>query len=182
MGLSSVRLLFCEEVGTFCGGVIRGSGSERFCGRLSVECNVRSHKSQKVVLRENHLYIRAPRGDQVLTENSLDAALLPDGKAAQLMNSSKPVDVWITYFLSLIAPKQGGGIVSGVPMSGSSSAGSEWEEVGLQGAGSPPSLEDFERARDNLRTPKRLKVGPLLASLVDTNPAGGLDLAPLVVA
>jgi hypothetical protein len=64
-------------------------------------------------------------------------------------------------------------------MSASSSTGSEWEEVGLQGAGTPPSLEDFERARDNLRTPKRLKVGPLLASLVDTNPAGGVELAPL---
>ena len=132
-----------------------------------------------MVLREHHLYIRAPHGDQVLTGNSLDASLLPEGKATQLMNSSKPVDLWITYFLSLTAPKQGGGMVSGVPMSGSSSTGSEWEDVGLQGAGSPPSLEDFERARDNLRTPKQLKVGPLLASLVDTSPAGGVDLAPL---
>jgi hypothetical protein len=41
------------------------------------------------------------------------------------------------------------------------------------------TLEDFERARATLRTPKRLKVGPLLASLVDTSPNGGAGLEDL---
>jgi hypothetical protein len=110
----------------------------------------------------------------VMTENYLDVRILPERKVAQLMSSSKPIDLWITYFLSLVAPQQEGEVMWGVQMLGSSSTGLEWEEVGI-----PPSLEDFEWARAMLWTPKRLKVGPLLASLVDTSPAGGVDLATL---
>jgi hypothetical protein len=49
-GLSSVHLLFCEEVGDHYGGVMRGSGNEQFFGKLSGEYMVQSHKSQKVLL------------------------------------------------------------------------------------------------------------------------------------
>jgi hypothetical protein len=59
--------------------------------------------------------------------------------------------------------------------SGSTSTGSEWEHV----SGAPPTLSNFDRARANLCTPKRLKVGPLLASLADTSPSEGVVLEPL---
>jgi hypothetical protein len=175
IGLSSVRLLYCIEVEDYCGGVIKGSGNERFCGRLSNACLVQSHKTQKVVLIRNHLYIRAPRGDQVLSENCLNAGLIPENTVTQMLEVSKPIDLWLTYFLSLttgrLRDRQGEANDSG----GSVSTGSEWEHV----SGAPPTLSDFDRARANLRTPKRLKVGPLLASLVDTSPSGGVALETL---
>jgi hypothetical protein len=67
IGLSSVSLLYCVEVNDFCGGVIKGSRNKRFCGRLRNDRTVQSHKTQKVILYRNHLYIRAPRGDQVMS-------------------------------------------------------------------------------------------------------------------
>jgi hypothetical protein len=68
-----VHLLYWVEVNDYCDGVIRASGNERFCGRLRNDCTVQSHKTQKVTLLGNHLYIRAPRGDRVMAENGLDA-------------------------------------------------------------------------------------------------------------
>jgi hypothetical protein len=137
---------------------------------------VQSHRVQKVLLQRNHLYIRAPRGEQVISDNVLDAEPLSAEAVAKMLDLSKPIDLWITYFLSLAntTPRE---YVSAHEREilGSASTGSDWEEVGLG-----PSLEDFERARENLRTPKRLKVGPLLASLVDTSPTGGPELDVLV--
>jgi hypothetical protein len=87
-----------NEVEDYCGGVIRGSRNERFCGRVRRECNVQTHKQQKVVLRRNHLYIRAPWGDQVMTENCLDAGPLDENMVTQMLAVSKPIDLWVTYF------------------------------------------------------------------------------------
>jgi hypothetical protein len=41
------------------------------------------------------------------------------------------------------------------------------------------ALEDVERARTTIPTPKRLKVGPVLAILVDASPSGGVALKML---
>lgn len=101
IGLSSVRLLYFVEVDDFCGGFIKGSGNKRFCGRLRNDCTVQSHKTQKVILYRNHLYICAPRGDQVMSENCLDAGPLAEDTVARMLELSKPVDLWLTYFLSL---------------------------------------------------------------------------------
>ena len=175
IGLSSVRLLLCEEVSKYCGGVIRGSGNDMFCGRLKQDCGVQSHKTQKVLLRENHLYIRAPRGDQVMAENGLDAGPLSEETITQMLGVSKPIDLWVTYFLSLTTVRfREERLGDARDMSTTSSTGSEWEDVGR-----PASLEDFDRARTTLRTPKRMKVGTLLAALVDTSPSDGVELDPL---
>jgi hypothetical protein len=45
---------------------------------------------------------------------------------------------------------------------------SGWEEVVVT------SLEDFERGWIMLRTPKKLKVDPLLATFMDTSPSDGV--------
>ncbi len=39
-----------------------------------------------------------------------------------------------------------------------------------------PGIENFERARDNLQTPKRLKLGPLLVAAVEASPSESRDL------
>jgi hypothetical protein len=36
----SVRLLLCKEVDEFCGGAIRGSGNDRFCGKQKADCTI----------------------------------------------------------------------------------------------------------------------------------------------
>ena len=100
-----MRLLFCEDMLAYCGGVIKGSGNERFCGRRRSGCSVQSHKTQKVVLKSNHLYIRAPRGEQGLSENSLDAGPLSEEMVTKMLGLSKPIDLWLTYFLSLTTIK-----------------------------------------------------------------------------
>jgi hypothetical protein len=40
-----------------------------------------------------------------------------------------------------------------------------WEEV------EAPGIENFERVRDNLQNPKRLKLGPLLVAAVQASPS-----------
>jgi hypothetical protein len=165
-----VRLLFCEDVSEFCGGAIKGSGNERFCGRRRSECSIQSHKSQKVILQDNHLYIRAPRGEQALTDNALDAGPLEREVVTKMMGLSKPIDLWVAYFASL-ANSEPLDRLSEARSSGSSTGSEPWEEVGI-----PSSLEDFERARSTLKTPKRMKVGPLLATFVDTSPSEGVLL------
>jgi hypothetical protein len=62
---------------------------------------VQSHRVQKVLLQGNHLYIRAPRGEQVMSDNVLDAEPLLAESVAKMLDLSKPIDLWITYFLSL---------------------------------------------------------------------------------
>jgi hypothetical protein len=111
-----------------------------------------------------------------MADNVLDAEPLSVEAVAKMLELSKPIDLWITYFLSL-ANTTPGEYVSAHEREtpGSASTGSDWEEGGIG-----PSLEDFERARANLQTPKRLKVGPLLASLMDINPVGGVGLEILV--
>ena len=173
MGLTSVCLLFCGDVLEYFGGVIKGSGNERLCGRLRSDCSVQSHKTQKVVLRDNHLYIRAPRGEQALTDNALDAGQLEQDTISKMMELSKPIDLWVAYFVSLALDGRSSED-PGIAGSASSAGSEPWEKVGA-----PTSLEDFERARATLKTPKRLRVGPLLSAFVDTSPSGGVALEAL---
>jgi hypothetical protein len=48
--------------------------------------------------------IRAPRGDQVMLDNCLDAGPFSEMEVTKMLGLSKPVDLWLTYFLSLRAP------------------------------------------------------------------------------
>jgi hypothetical protein len=144
---------------------------------LSDACTVQSHKTQKVVLRANHLYIRAPHGEQIRSKNCLDAGSISKETVVQMLGVSTPIDLWLTYFVSLTTSHMRDRQTEVANMSGLGSTGSEWEHVG----GNSPTLNDFDRARANLRTPKRLKVGPLLASLVDTSPTDGVTFEVMEV-
>ena len=111
----------------------------------------------------------------MLAEVSLDADPLPVDTVTKMLGLSKPIDLWITYLLSLNVDQPMEHIsvqdIQERDVLGSAPTDTSWEEVGVA-----PTLEDFERARAMLHTPKRLKVGPLLASLVDTSPSGGAVL------
>jgi hypothetical protein len=105
----------------------------------------------------------------------LDSGATPKDTVTQMLGVSKPINLWVTYFRSLTTVHSRDRRAEANDSSGSASPGSKWEHV----SGSAPTLNDFERACANLRTPKRLKVGPVLASLVDTSPSGGLALEVL---
>jgi hypothetical protein len=73
--------------------------------------------------------------------------------------------VWTAYFNSIDAVgTQQLNAVTGLSLDGSSKY-SSWEEV------KAPGIENFEKARDNLQTPKRLKLGPLLVAAVQASPS-----------
>ena len=121
-------LLFCVNVLDYCGGVIKGSGNGRFCGKSRSDCLVQSHKTQKVILQGNHLYIRAPQGEQALADNALDAAPLEEEVVTKMMGLSKPIDLWVAYFTSLANEEPQDRLSEG-PGSGSSTGSKPWEEV-----------------------------------------------------
>jgi hypothetical protein len=72
----SVKLFWCKEVSSVCGGVIANSGGGRFC--VKAVCDVKSHLSIKVLMISNHLYIRVKRKDQAIIEPALNIPLLAD--------------------------------------------------------------------------------------------------------
>jgi hypothetical protein len=70
---SSVGLFYCREINTaesVCGGVIANSGYNRFC--LKLNCEVKSHRIQKVKIEVGTLYILGARKEQALLEPSLE--------------------------------------------------------------------------------------------------------------
>jgi hypothetical protein len=77
-----------------------------------------------------------------------------------LVISEKPHDVWAAYFSSVKACGSQPSAVTGLESSDTES----WEEV------EAPDVEKFERARNNLQTPKRLRLGPLLVAAVEAAP------------
>jgi hypothetical protein len=86
-----------------------------------------------------------------------------------MTSSEKPQDVWTAYFNSVEARgTQQLPAITGLSVDGSDN--SSWEEVEV------PGVENFEKARDNLQTPKRLKLRPLLVAAVESSPLGTPDL------
>jgi hypothetical protein len=151
----SVKLLWFIEVSPVCGGVIASSGNGRFCVRKS--CDVKSHRSNKILMKDNHLYILGKRKDQALVEPILDADSVTGGAdPSKLEDIEKPINVRRAYFSSE------------TERAGRSTNESEksWEEVEI------PSLTKLSEVDATYRTPKKLKVGTLLEVLADTIPIG----------
>jgi hypothetical protein len=97
---------------------------------------------------------------------------LEEGMVAKMLGLAKPIDLWVTYFLSLSMAFALDRLIHVQEMSGSASAESGWGEVGA--ARDTTSLEDFERVWTMLWTPKKLKVDPVLAMFMDTSPSDGV--------
>jgi hypothetical protein len=53
--LVSVKLFMCQEIKSLCRGSISNSGDGRFCTRK--RSDVKTHKANKVTVKEGHLYI-----------------------------------------------------------------------------------------------------------------------------
>jgi hypothetical protein len=86
-----------------------------------------------------------------------------------MINLEKPHNVWTANFNSVEARgTQQLRAITCLSVDGSDN--SLWEEVKF------PGVENFERVRINLQTPKCLKLGPLLVATVDALPFGLQDL------
>jgi hypothetical protein len=101
---------------------------------------------------------------------TVEVSRLPTNCNIELMTSSeKPHDVWTAYFNSVEARgTQQLRALTGLSVDGSDN--SSWEEVEV------PGVENFEKVRDNLQTPKWLKLGPLMVAAVESSPSGTRDL------
>jgi hypothetical protein len=101
---------------------------------------------------------------------TVEVSRLPINCDIELMiNLEKPHNVWIAFFNSVEAhgTQQLWAITS---LSVDGLDNSPWEAV------EAPGVKNFERARVNLQTSKRLKLGPLLVAAVDALPYGSRDL------
>jgi hypothetical protein len=84
---SGVGLLICvEDPGSICGGIIANSIGRRFCTRAS--CTVKSHRSQKIILKANSLHVRG-RKDQARLEPSLLISKLPADVTVESSSSKR---------------------------------------------------------------------------------------------
>jgi hypothetical protein len=157
--VSKCGLIYCRDVSTICGGA-KGAGSvdiiQCFCSKSPPECNIVKHLSSKVILRPDYLYIKCKKS-QAWHEPSIDAKRLPATCDVEtLVMSEKPHDVWAAYFSSVKACGSQPSAITGLKSSETES----WDEV------EAPNVENFERARNNLQTPKQLRLGPLLVTAV----------------
>jgi hypothetical protein len=155
--LVSAKLFMCQEVKSLYRGSISNSGDGRFC--IRTRCDVKTHKANKITVKEGQLYIRGSRKDQALSEPSMDAVLgLPgDSDPRDLAHEARPLNVWRAFFTS--EAKRRERLANGSEKS--------WEEV-LEA----PTLSKLSEVDTKYQTQKKLKVGTLLEGLVDTIPVG----------
>jgi hypothetical protein len=149
--LGSVTLFLCQDTKSLCRGLISNSGDNRFC--IRTKCEVKSHRVNKVEVKEGHLYIRGKRKEQALVEPSLNPIGL-SGRAdiERLMDTPKPLNVWRTYFKSEMAKTE----------RVTEESDRSWEEV------EAPSLTKLSEVEGAYHTPRKLKAGFIMAAMADT--------------
>ena len=166
-GSSGVKLvkLTVQDVKTICLGVIGRSNGLRFCCRHA--CNVASHKSQKVTLREDETryYIAGPRDGQSFTVPSLPVSKVESKSDREMLESvQKPATVWKTLFQRFEANTTNN--LESHDERGMIYDADENVNVGDQ-------LRVIEAAKDGFKTPKRTRFNPvtdIMEIAVDTQP------------
>jgi hypothetical protein len=147
---NTLGLVYIEDASDFCCGVIQGSDRRRFCIKLVGSCVTKGHKT-KVNVPGKTLYIKQARRGQARLEPSLSVGLRPTELSMnELLSKEHAFEVWVAYFENLKATKLGG-------TNNEFGSPDSWEDV------EPPSLASLSRARETFKTPKKLKLGPLLA-------------------
>jgi hypothetical protein len=100
-GNTMVTPIYCHLARDWwCGGTIRDWGSGRFCCRRVMDCSIESHKTQKVALKDDTLYLQGPHGGQAaLLEPSLLIHQLPTEVLMEdLVGMEKPLKVMSALF------------------------------------------------------------------------------------
>jgi hypothetical protein len=151
---STLGLLYVDIVKNVCGGVIQNSDQRRFCCKAAGSCSVKGHRA-KVNLSPETLYVKHSRQGHARLEPFLPVSLLADETIlVEMMGKDLPLEVWTAHFDSLKAEA-----AEALKRSSQSSYGSTstWEEVEI------PSLETLQAASESFKTPKKLRLGPVLA-------------------
>jgi hypothetical protein len=151
---STLGLLYVDIVKNVCGGVIQNTEQLRFCCKSSSSCTVKAHKS-KVNLTAGTLYVKHSRTGQARLRPCLSVELLSDEiTLVDMMGRDLSLEVWTAHFDSLKAEAAGALKRSSLSSYGTTSP---WEEVEI------PSLDSLQAASDSFKTPKKLRLGPVLA-------------------
>ncbi|KAG7368174.1 hypothetical protein IV203_030917 [Nitzschia inconspicua] len=81
-----------------CRGVIGGSGYNRACARFN--CTTKAHQQSKVSLTANALYVEPKKSlPQVLVAPFLPTQYLGvEAKVEELLEETRPLEVWTTWF------------------------------------------------------------------------------------
>jgi hypothetical protein len=133
---NSLGLVFIEDASDYCCGVSQGSDRRRFCIKLVGSCVTKGHKT-KVNAPGETLYIKQARHGQARLEPSLSIGLrLTELSMSELLSKEHVFKAWVAYF---------------------EKSPDSWEDV------EPPTLASLSRPCEIFKTPKKLKVGPLLA-------------------
>jgi hypothetical protein len=161
-------LVYVGNVSGVCGGVIQNSDQRRFCCKAAGSCSVKGHKSAKVNLLGETLYVKHSRNGHARLEPSLPVLLLTDDMPlVEMLSKELSLEVWTAHFESLKAER-----ADAVKRSSTSSfgSGSPWEEVEI------PTLESLQEASESFKTPKKLRLGSVLRPdtiPVTSRPRGG---------
>jgi hypothetical protein len=175
-----VSLFHCQGSSVVCAGIIRGSDGNPFCCKSAEECQVEAHRSSKVTYKNGALYIRAVRSDQSRFKPVLPVDRIPGNTTLEeLVGLCQEVDVWVTYFNTLQEQHE----QDVLEMDDEST----WGEMSIQMAASwaevnVPVLADLSKARQNINTPRRLKLGALLSVFSESlsEPLGGFESIDLL--
>jgi hypothetical protein len=117
-------------------------------------CSTKAHKD-KVNLVPETLYVKHSRNGHARLDPSLPTFLLPDDvSVADMLLKEHSLEVWTAHFKSLkdadVSNKRGFSVSP-------EDLGSPWEEVEVT------SLDSFQAASRGFKTPKKLKLGAVLA-------------------
>jgi hypothetical protein len=152
---STLGLVYVGNVLGICGGVIQNSDQRRFCTKAAGTCSTKTHKTARVNLVAETLYVKHSRNGHALLKPSLPVDLLSDDMPlAEMLSTNLSLEIWTAHFDSLKAEKAGKLKRSSPSSYGSTSP---WEEVEIA------TLENLKAASESLYTPKKLRLGSVLS-------------------
>jgi hypothetical protein len=96
---SVLGLVYVEDVEDVCGGAIQNSERQRFCCKKVGTCSVKGHKTIKLKLEANTVYIQHTRAGQGRFEPSLGISLIREEiTVSNLIGKEHALEVWTAYF------------------------------------------------------------------------------------
>jgi hypothetical protein len=120
-----VGALICvEDLKSLCVSLIANSLQRRFCTKTL--CTVKSHRTQKTILKANTLHLIGQKYQARLEPNLLTSKLPPDVTVKSIAVQEKEIGVWAAYFAGLEAKPEIYEILGSSPNMGSLRG---WEEV-----------------------------------------------------
>jgi hypothetical protein len=95
LGMSTLGLVHVGDILGVCGGVIQNSDQQRFCCKAAETCSVKGHKSSKINLAAETLYMKHLQNGHAHLEPSLLVNLLPDDMPlVKILGKDLGLEIW----------------------------------------------------------------------------------------